>query len=484
MYGHDTSQAVIEDRGDRSASVPEPECTSLLCDGTPTTIRSIRPDDAILLHQFHERLSDETVYRRFLGPHRHLRPQELDWFTQVDYDTRMALVAVREGHLLGVARYDTGPDKKSAEVAFVMADELQGRGLGTLLLEHLAAAARRRGVPAFTADTFCTNSRMQGVFRRAGFDYRSSFESELVHYSFPITPTQRYLESVLRRQCASATAWFDRTVGAALSGDIVAVSGSTHTSASLAAAAERTGSSLFTLSLPGDPTDGLTGFLADPSGRTVIVDLDGLRQPRRFLAVARAAAGERAIIALDPSRQWKRLCRQAVVPAARWADEAIAHATRRRIFPALDGAIPDLADCDLVAGRALLDDCAAGVAPSETFGELAQDATTVLLAAYGIEGPTSTAISAGDIGSPLAVRTSMFGRSRDRLLPLTDVDALELAGPDADTALRIARLLDDQPDVRDIRLVPGRAPRILLGPRRDTVDDPWVRRFFHASSDI
>ena len=177
----------------------ECECIARLLDGSVTSIRPIRPTDADPLSSFHDHLSGETVYRRFFGAHPHLRDEEITRFTEVDYRDRLALVAEVEGGLVGVARYDRSQGTDRAEVAFVVADPFQGHGLGTLLLEHLAVAARRRGIATFEAQTLSTNYPMQGVFGQTGFDCVQRWGDGVVEVSFPIAPTQRYLEAVINR---------------------------------------------------------------------------------------------------------------------------------------------------------------------------------------------------------------------------------------------------------------------------------------------
>ncbi|HLY84656.1 MAG TPA: GNAT family N-acetyltransferase, partial [Acidimicrobiales bacterium] len=164
------------------------ELDALLADGASIHVRPIRAADAAALVAFHSRLSPETVYRRFFSPHPNLSPDEVGRFTTVDYHDRFALVALLEDELVAVARYDRdGPD--TAEVAFVVADVHQGRGIASLLLEQLADAARERGIRRFNADTLAANSAMLGVFRDAGFEVQSSMSAGVVHIEFPITET-------------------------------------------------------------------------------------------------------------------------------------------------------------------------------------------------------------------------------------------------------------------------------------------------------
>src|SRR4029079_11894629 len=99
-------------------------------------------------------------------------PRDVQRFTTVDYRDRVALVATIEDQIIGVVRYErTGQDE--AEVAFVIEDPYQGRGLGTILLEHIAQAARERGVLRFVAEVLPHNARMLEVFEHAGYRLES-----------------------------------------------------------------------------------------------------------------------------------------------------------------------------------------------------------------------------------------------------------------------------------------------------------------------
>ena len=129
------------------------EFDALARDGTPLHVRPIRPDDAPRLAAMHARLSLETIYRRFFAGLRMLSERTLEHFTRLDYVDRLALVGILGDRLIAVARYERlAGNRAEAEVAFVVDDEHQGRGIGTLLLEHLAAAARERGIERFVAD--------------------------------------------------------------------------------------------------------------------------------------------------------------------------------------------------------------------------------------------------------------------------------------------------------------------------------------------
>ena len=128
--------------------------------------RPIRPDDATLFCRLWERLSPETVYRRFHAPLRR-PPVGADRLVHVDHDLREALVAVVGGDVVGVVRYDRSPaDHSTAEVAVVVEDAWQGVGVGRQLLEQLTGLAARRGVRTLTATVQRDNDRVIGLIER------------------------------------------------------------------------------------------------------------------------------------------------------------------------------------------------------------------------------------------------------------------------------------------------------------------------------
>lgn len=140
----------------------------LLPGGLRVDFLPIQPSDEDRLHEFHHRLSPETIRRRFLYVHPELSPAELRRFTHVDHVDREAIVAVADGEIVAVARFDRSDSGLDAEVAFVVADSWQGRGLGTALLSRLAARARDVGITRLIAATLPDNEPMLSVFRHAG----------------------------------------------------------------------------------------------------------------------------------------------------------------------------------------------------------------------------------------------------------------------------------------------------------------------------
>ena len=165
------------------------EADVALRDGRPVHIRPIRPRDDQGLAEFHRSLSQETIYLRFFAPYPELTERDLHRFTHVDHVDRVALVATIGDQLVGVGRYDRVHDGE-AEVAFVVRDDHQGRGLGSVLLEHLAAAARERGISRFVAEVLPTNRRMLATFHEAGYEPTARLEDGVVLLSFAIEPTE------------------------------------------------------------------------------------------------------------------------------------------------------------------------------------------------------------------------------------------------------------------------------------------------------
>jgi GNAT superfamily N-acetyltransferase len=163
-------------------------------------VRPIRPDDAGRLVAFHHHLSAHSVYLRFFSFHPELSDDEVARFTKVDYEDRLALVALDGDRLIGVGRFDRRSGEDEAEVAFVVADDYQHHGIGTLLLDELARAARQRGIEAFRADTLAENRSMLDVFHHSGFSVTSNVEYGTVSLRFPIAPTESYAQALEARE--------------------------------------------------------------------------------------------------------------------------------------------------------------------------------------------------------------------------------------------------------------------------------------------
>lgn len=145
-----------------------------LRDATRMLIRAVRPDDKRLLVDLFQRLSPTTIYYRFHGAKRRLTSQELVYLTELDFRRQAALAAVLsidgEDRIVGVARYAAGPEdaEDRAEMAVTVEDAQQGRGIGRLLLEHLARVAAAAGIAKLDAYVLPDNDRTIRLFERSG----------------------------------------------------------------------------------------------------------------------------------------------------------------------------------------------------------------------------------------------------------------------------------------------------------------------------
>src|ERR1035437_7441992 len=178
------------------------EADIVLRDGGTAHLRPITPQDAEALQRMHLAQSPESTFMRFFGPMPRLTEKLLRQFTHVDHTNQVAIVALIGGEMVGLANYDR-QDERQAEVAFNIADAHQGRGLGSCLLEHLAAAARERGIQRFVADVLPQNQKMVAVFREAGFMVTQDFDHGVMALAFDIDPTDRSLAVMEAREHAS-----------------------------------------------------------------------------------------------------------------------------------------------------------------------------------------------------------------------------------------------------------------------------------------
>jgi acetyltransferase len=168
-------------RGFTSTPIMQPYPSHLvqrarLRDGSPVTLRPIRPEDEGIEQEFVRNLSDESRYFRFRDAVRELSPRMLSQLTCVDYDRHLALIAVTEhdGRELqvGVARYVASDDGRNCEFAIAIADDWQRKGLGSRLMSALMAAARERGVREMYGEVLAGNQKMLEFTARLGFRAR------------------------------------------------------------------------------------------------------------------------------------------------------------------------------------------------------------------------------------------------------------------------------------------------------------------------
>jgi acetyltransferase len=151
----------------------ELEETWQLSSGLDVVIRPIKPEDAGIEQEFIRNLSEQSRFFRFMRMMQELTPEMLARFTQIDYDREMAFVALRKGPSglieFGVARYVTNPDGDSAEFAIVVADEYQGKGVGTKLMQALMSTAKNRGLHMLEGEILMQNRPMRSLVKKLGF---------------------------------------------------------------------------------------------------------------------------------------------------------------------------------------------------------------------------------------------------------------------------------------------------------------------------
>ena len=168
----------------------------VLADGGLARIRPIKPSDAPELDAMFHRMGRDSVYHRFFRHKSELSSEELEYFTNVDYEDRMAFVAEVGRNIVAVGRYDRMEDESSvAEVAFGVEDGQQGRGLGSHLLTHLTNYARNNGVDAFRAYVLPDNYAMMRVFRGAGYEMTRDLEEGVYIVDFPVEITSEVVEA-------------------------------------------------------------------------------------------------------------------------------------------------------------------------------------------------------------------------------------------------------------------------------------------------
>ncbi|TDP92037.1 bifunctional GNAT family N-acetyltransferase/acetate--CoA ligase family protein [Labedaea rhizosphaerae] len=179
------------------------EADVVLSDGGTVHMRPITPGDADALLALHGRLSERTRYLRYFGPYPTLPAKDLERFSTMDHHDRVAFAALLGGDIIAVGRYERIDGGDSAEVAFLVEDAHQGRGLGSILLEHLAAAARERGLRRFVAEVLAENGKMVRVFRDAGYQVSRAYEEGVIHLEFDIDPTEESVRVAYAREQAA-----------------------------------------------------------------------------------------------------------------------------------------------------------------------------------------------------------------------------------------------------------------------------------------
>jgi RimJ/RimL family protein N-acetyltransferase len=155
-----------------------------LRDGRDVEIRALRPDDQDNMLAAVGRTGPESLQRRFFVPKRSISEREIAFFMNIDFTNHVALIALAQEDgcevIIGGGRYIVTEPAK-AEIAFVVIDDYQGQGVGTLLMRHLAVLARKAGLNELIADVLPENTAMRKVFGKFGFQVRRGLDPQVIH---------------------------------------------------------------------------------------------------------------------------------------------------------------------------------------------------------------------------------------------------------------------------------------------------------------
>ena len=182
----------------------------LLRDGSKVRLRPIRPDDTDAWLFLFSRLSTRTIYMRFHHVIAEVTRAEAETYTNIDYENNFALVAILgeppDQRIIAIGRFARLANPERAEVAFLVEDSHQGRGISTHLLEHLAIAAREKGIRVFEAEVLAENRDMMEVFQDFGFTVDAQYAEGTFHVVFPIEHTEVVEQRGEQRELVAATA--------------------------------------------------------------------------------------------------------------------------------------------------------------------------------------------------------------------------------------------------------------------------------------
>ena len=160
--------------------------TFLVDDGTQVNFRSMQPTDEPLVKDLFYALSQETIYYRFMSRMNTIPTKQIQDFVYVNHRTDIAIVATLPeaygDEIIAIGRYYLDEKTNFAEIAFVVRDDWQNKGIGTFLLKHLATIAKRNGISGFTAEVLRANVAMQYVFGRSAFKTKSTPKDDVISF--------------------------------------------------------------------------------------------------------------------------------------------------------------------------------------------------------------------------------------------------------------------------------------------------------------
>ena len=187
-------------------TTPTPAMYALLTDGSTVEIRPALARDAEAVRAMHAAMSPDNYYLRFFSPNPRAAEKEARRICREPGRDHVALLAWQDDRLVGVASYEPGDEPGIADIAFAVPDDMHGRGIASLLLEHLVWQARQRGLRAFAADTLAENSAMLRVFADVGLPAKRRISRGTVELTFPLPDSgdnyrlDNYLDSVADRE--------------------------------------------------------------------------------------------------------------------------------------------------------------------------------------------------------------------------------------------------------------------------------------------
>ncbi|MGH4024429.1 MAG: GNAT family N-acetyltransferase, partial [Pseudonocardiaceae bacterium] len=191
---------------------PIPEAEALLADGRVVRVRPLRREDGDAVQELHARACDASLRLRFFAPRRALARDYAEHLATAT-DHHLAMVAESDRLILGVASAEPDPQHpECAELAVLVDDTRQHTGIGTLLLEHLATAARHRGIRRFVAEVLEDNALMLEVLRRAGFRLTDHHEGGVAEVLVDLEPDERLRQAVQQRERSAEVASIRRVL--------------------------------------------------------------------------------------------------------------------------------------------------------------------------------------------------------------------------------------------------------------------------------
>jgi GNAT superfamily N-acetyltransferase len=181
----------IELEWDKVRYPQELEKYETLKDGTEIFFRPVRPTDEAALSEMLYSLSAASVKRRYFTHTKTFPHKDVQKLTNVDYEQNLAIVGVVPGpeggeEIVAIAQYFLDPKSMVGEVAFIVQDEWQDKGMGSVLLEYLVQIARRRGVRSFYATVLPINKAMLTIFYNSGYKINTEFDGETYSITFEV----------------------------------------------------------------------------------------------------------------------------------------------------------------------------------------------------------------------------------------------------------------------------------------------------------